>query len=150
LFVSAQIPSCGKLSLVSATVQKTIPGHRDANIKEEYIFICKKPKSSNMTITNLWKGNAKKGRFIDYKIMKLDDGKIINEEINTLLGVKTFAIVARYKYPVDLANNPVKKSNDLCPIDNFEGKTIIEYSKKSKAKHLKVFEIEKLETIKKR
>lgn len=103
-----------------------------------------------MTITNLWKGNAKKGRFIDYKIMKLDDGKIINEEINTLLGVKTFAIVARYKYPVDLANNPVKKSNDLCPIDNFEGKTIIEYSKKSKAKHLKVFEIEKLETIKKR
>jgi len=147
LFVSAQNPICSKLRLVSATVQKTIPGHRGADIKEEYIFICKKSKSSNMRITNLWKGNAKKGRFIDYKIMKYDGNKIINEEISTLSGVKIFAIVATYKYPVDLANNPVEKSNDLCPIDNFEGKAIIVYSKKLKDKYLIVSDIEKLETI---
>jgi len=150
LFVSAQIPSCGKLRLVSATVQKTIPGYRGADVKEEYIFICKKPKSSNMTITNLWKGDAKKGRYIDYKIMKYKDNEIINEEINTLSGVKMFAIVATYKYPVDLANNPVEKSTDLCPIDSFEGKAIIEYLKKSKEKYLVIHEIEKLETITKR
>ena len=150
LFVSAQIPICGKLRIVSATVQKTIPGHRGADIKEEFVFICKKSKSSNITITDFWKGNAKKGRFINYKIMKSDGEKVINEEITTLSGVKIFAIVAVYKYPADLANNPVKKSNDLCPIDNFEGKAIIEYSKKSKDKYLEIPEIEKLETITKR
>jgi hypothetical protein len=150
LFVSAQIPGCGKLRLVSATVQKTIPGHRGAEIKEEYIFICKKSKSSNMTITNLWKGDAKKGQYIDYKIMKYKGDEIINKEINTLSGVKMFAIVATYKYPVDIANNPVEKSTDLCPIDSFEGKAIIEYSKKSKNKYLIVSDIKKLETITKR
>jgi len=147
LNISAKKPECHKFKLISATVQKTIPGHRGADIKEKYIFICKKSKSSDITITKLWKGNDKKGRFIDYKIMKFDGKKIIYEEISSLIGVKIFAIVGTYKYPVDIANKPVSKSNDLCPIEDFNGKAIIEYSKKSRKKHITISEIEVLETI---
>lgn len=144
---SAQKPDCRKLKLISATVQKTIPGHRKANVTEKYIFICKKPRSSNVVINNLWKGNATKGRFIEYKIMKYKDEKVVKEEIKSLSGIKKFAIVAIYKYPVDLANNRILKSDDLCPIKDFKGKAIIGYSINSTDKQLIITEIEKQETI---
>jgi len=53
------------LKLVSATVQKTTPDHRGADIKEKYVLSCKKSKSIDIAIASLWKGNAQKGQFID-------------------------------------------------------------------------------------
>lgn len=149
-YISAINPACKKLKIVSATVQKTIPGYRGADIKEKYIFICKKSASRDITIKKVWKGNAQEGRYIDFKIMKSVGGKAENEQLETLSSVKTFTIVAIYKYPVDLANNPEEKSNDLCPIVNFEGRAIIEYSLKTKHKLLIINKIEQLETIRKR
>ncbi len=152
LFISifSMKPYCKKLKIVSSTVQKTIPGFRGADIREKYIFVCKKQTSKEINIDKLWIGNAKKGRYIDFELYKFEDDKLTNEKLSSLSGTKIFAIVGTYKYPADLANKPIKKSNDECPIKDFKGASIIKYTFKSKTKDLIVTEIKKLKDIRRR
>jgi len=126
--ISALSPDCKKISMISASVQKTIPGHRGADVK----------------------GNAKNGRFIEFNLKKYLGQNVIDEEINSLIDIDKFAIVATYKYPVAKASNPVEPSPDVCPINNFEGKAIIEYTYNSKTKYMIVSDIKELDPIRKR
>jgi|GEM_PF-6608538 len=146
-FISTECYGCGKLRLMAAHAQKTLPGYKGSEIVEKYTFICKKSALVDVNITGLWQGSEKKGRLLDYKIMKYDGEKVTDEELKSLRGVKLFAIVAVYKYP---AEHIVNKSEDSCPIGNFNGKAIIVYLKNEHKKYLKVSGFDSEETIRRR